>query len=186
MKVVIVPEDPVLDQYILKPIVEHLMSDLGRPARVEVLRDPRVRGVSQALNREFVKRVIDENPMVDLFLLIVDRDGDLKRGSLARAREAEHSGRLLVALAVEEVEVWMLALHREALGTSWRTIRGEADPKEAYAHPFLARFARPGSLGGGRVAAMRELGGSWRGLLDVCPELAELKSRVEALVGHQK
>lgn len=44
----VVPEDPVLDQYVLKPIVEKLFVDLGRRARVQVLANPRLRGVSQA------------------------------------------------------------------------------------------------------------------------------------------
>jgi hypothetical protein len=32
--------------------------------------------------------------------------------------------------------------------------------------------------GGGRAWAMRELGAGWRGLLQVCPELQELRERI--------
>jgi hypothetical protein len=40
MKVLIIPEDPTRDPYILKPIVERLFShELQRVARVEVLKD---------------------------------------------------------------------------------------------------------------------------------------------------
>jgi hypothetical protein len=50
VKVLVVPEDPSLDQYILKPVVERIFSDLGRSPRVAVLSNPRLRGVSQALD----------------------------------------------------------------------------------------------------------------------------------------
>ena len=36
MKILVIPEDPMLDQYILKPVVERLFADLGlgpRPGR---------------------------------------------------------------------------------------------------------------------------------------------------------
>jgi hypothetical protein len=118
---------------------------------------------------------------VDLFLTMVDRDGDDHgRPSRAAALEQEHPNRLLVCLAIEEVEVWMLALHRETLGTPWREIRLERNPKERFAAPFLRDHApRPDpGTGYGRSFAMREIGQRWRGVLQVCPELAELQRRI--------
>jgi hypothetical protein len=50
VKVLIIPEDPTLDRYILKPIVEQIFADFGRIARVMVLENPRLRGVDQALD----------------------------------------------------------------------------------------------------------------------------------------
>jgi hypothetical protein len=80
-------------------------------------------------------------------------------------------------LAIEEVEVWMLALHREAF--SWNEVRAEPHPKERFALPFLAERAPKLAPGAGRVWAMRELGSHWRGLLQCCPELKELQQRVK-------
>jgi hypothetical protein len=37
LKVLVAPEDPTLDQYVLKPIVERLFADLGKTPRVLVL-----------------------------------------------------------------------------------------------------------------------------------------------------
>lgn len=37
MKVLVIPEDQVHDQYILKPVVEALLADLEIPAHVQVL-----------------------------------------------------------------------------------------------------------------------------------------------------
>jgi hypothetical protein len=178
VKVLVIPEDPTLDQYILKPVVARLFSDLGRPARIEVLSKPRLRGVDQALGRNDLAHIASTFQMVDLFLVLVDRDGDLERPAVARSREEEHPGRLFVCLAIEEVEVWMLALHRDTLGVPWTEVRSERNPKERFAQPFLITQAPKLDVGGGRAWAMRELGGGWRGVLQVCPELQELRERI--------
>lgn len=148
MKILIIPEDPTLDQHILRPIVERICSDHGIKARVEVLRDPHLRGVSQALDRDIVAGIVRDNPMEDLFILMVDRDCDrLGNTTKAATRVEEHPGRVLACLACEEVEVWMLALHRKQIGVPWTTVRGECDPKERFADPFIAsRGRRPGRL----------------------------------------
>ncbi len=185
MKVLVIPEDPMLDQYILKPVVERLFADLGLAARIEVLWSPRLRSVNQALDASVVRHIIDTYSMIDLFLLIVDRDADEHRAKRVRMRETEHSGRLFACLAVEEVEVWMLALHRDRLPSPWAEIRGERDPKERFAHPFLAAHAPKLDAGQGRKWAMRDLGARWKGLLDVCPEIAELKMRIAGEFGRR-
>lgn len=180
MKVLVIPEDPRLDQYILKPVVEKIFADFGKSPRVTVLSNPRLRGVAEALNSAILADIVATYPMNDLFLVLVDRDGDGARSTVANARESEHSGRLFVCLAIEEIEVWMLALHSETLGISWRDIREEIHPKERFAQPFLKERAPKLDPGQGRAWAMRELGSQWRGVLDRCPELKELKRRIEA------
>jgi hypothetical protein len=177
----IIPEDPVLDQYVLKPIVERMFEHLGRRARVQVLTSPRLQGVEQALDRGVLARVVSQYPMYDAFLLMVDRDAVESRVALASLRESEHPGRLFACLAIEEVEVWMLALHRERLGVPWRDVRADRDPKERYAAPLLRELAPRMPLGGGRVRAMASLGQKeWRSLLLLCPELGELQNRLSA------
>lgn len=180
MKVLVIPEDPTYDQYILKPIVERIFRDLKRSARVEVLRNPRLGSVTQALDDDVLADVIGMYPMVDLFLVIVDRDGDqTSRPARAEAREAAHSP-LIVCLAIEEVEVWMLALHRDKLSAPWSEVRAEVNPKERFAEPFLAEHTRSygPQPGAGRKWAMRPLGPQWKGVLEVCPELRELKDKI--------
>jgi hypothetical protein len=179
MKVMIIPEDPTLDRYILKPIIERIFADHGQRARIEVLANPRLRGVAQALDSAILTGIVKMYPMIDLFVVVVDRDGlREKRSADARARESEHDGQLLVCLAIEEVEVWMLALHREAMSASWQDIRSEHHPKERFAEPFLAEHAPRLAPGAGRAWAMRPLGSKWRGVLRVCEELDELKARI--------
>lgn len=180
MKVMVIPEDPELDRYILKPIVEQLFADHHKRPRVEVLSKPRLRGVAQALDPTKLADIVDTYPMFDLFLVMVDRDGEETRRRVAEAREAEHHGRLLACLAIEEIEVWMLALHRTRIAAPWQEIRSERDPKERFARPFLAANAPKLAPGSGRKWAMEDLGSKWRGLLAVCPELDELKQRIGA------
>jgi hypothetical protein len=180
VKVLVIPEDPNLDQHILKPVVEKIFADFGKAPRVTILFKPRLRGVAQALNGDILADIVATYPMSDLVLVLVDRDGDEARTAVARTRETEHSGRLFVCLAIEEIEVWMLAIHAETLGTSWREIRGEIHPKERFAEPFLQERAPKRGAGKGRAWAMKGLRGQWRGVLRRCPELEELKGRIEA------
>lgn len=65
MKVLIIPEDPTNDSFIIKPVIEAVFADLGRRARIDMLRDPQLRGTSDALDGAMVTRIIDENPMED-------------------------------------------------------------------------------------------------------------------------
>lgn len=180
MKVLVIPEDPTLGQYILKPIIGQILTDIGaRSPRIEVLTNPRLRGVAQALDPSVVDEIVEDNPMIDLFLVLIDRDGNKNRQSWADALERNH-GNLFCCLAIEEIEVWMLAVHRESLADRWSDIRAEHHPKERFAIPFLEeRFPALG-VGEARRAAMREVGKRWRGVLQVCPELEELKRRLNA------
>jgi hypothetical protein len=181
VKVLVIPEDPTHDQYVLKPIVQRIFNDLERSPRLEVLWNPRLRGVDQALDPTLAAEIVLQYPMVDLFLILVDRDGDRERRPVeARALELSQDGRLFVCLAIEEVEVWMLAIHRQVLPAPWSEVREEIHPKERFAAPFLAAHAPKANPGGGRKWAMRQLGARWQGVLRICPELAELKDRIAA------
>jgi len=44
VKVLIVPENPTLDGYILRPIFERLFREIGRPATINVLAEPHPAG----------------------------------------------------------------------------------------------------------------------------------------------
>lgn len=181
MRVLIIPEDPTLDQHVLKPIVERIFADLQRSARVEVLQDPHLRGVAQALNKDVVDGIIADNRMIDLFLILVDRDCDrMGNESAASTRQSDHADRLIAALAWQEVEVWALAPHRDKLGASWGDVRTACDPKERYFDPFIDRMGWLDGVGKGRKRAMRDLGQSWNGMLQVCPELANLRDQIQS------
>lgn len=187
MKVLVIPEDPTLDQHVLKPVVERLFKDFGPGARITILQDPHLEGLSQALDPTTIGLILERYPMADLFLLIVDRDCDQQRHQRAEARElqARDSGRTLFGcLAIEEVETWALALHASELADRWKEVRAECHPKEVYFEP-LARekgWLREGA-GRGRSAAMRALPGNWKALRSRCPELQGLQDRIQQWLG---
>lgn len=186
MKVLVVPEDPTHDQHVIKPVVEKILEDCGRRGSVEVLRDPHLRGVDEALDPRVIAQIVRDNPMVDVFLIVVDRDCD-RRGNVAKAaqREAEHGAVLLACLAIQELEVWALALWRNEIGAQWAEVRASCDPKEEFFDPFIDMKGWGAQLGKGRKRAMRELAGNWAGMKAVCPEIQDLSNRLHALLVAQ-
>lgn len=187
MRVLILPEDQHNDQYIVKPVLESLFNDLGKPARVDVLPEPRLRGSTDALDKDLIAQIVADNAaMVDIFVLIVDRDcGRESNAERAAAIESKHSDRLIACAAIEEVETWLLALHRSEVESRaklrWSEVRAHCDPKEAFAIPLLESLGSNGP-GAGRKAAMRALKGQWRTLLSLCGELADLRNRIESML----
>ena len=81
MNVLVIPEDFRKDQYILKPLFRRLFQDLGRPsARVAVCQDPLLGGIGEALKSERLVEIVERyDGMTDLFILCVDRDGEMHR-----------------------------------------------------------------------------------------------------------
>ncbi len=82
LKVLVIPEDFRKDQYILGPLVRQLFKEVGKQrARVRICLEPLMGGVDQALDWQQIDEVIDMYPIVDVFLLLVDRDGEPGAGS---------------------------------------------------------------------------------------------------------
>jgi hypothetical protein len=182
VKVLIIPEDPTLDGFVLYPVVERLCASQNIAARIEVLRDPHLRGVDQALNLKIINKIVEMNPMVDLFLLIVDLDCNrTKNRERAQVIATSHKTKLIACLAVNEVEVWMLALFDHDI--QWQTIRAECDPKERYADPFLEERGWSAEVGRGRKRAMREIATNWNRLIQRCPEIRGLAEAIHSLQG---
>jgi hypothetical protein len=175
MKVLVVCEDPTHDRFVVLPIVERALADLGYAhAYVSVLDDPHLRGFPHLLDE--LPGIVADARMMDLIVVAVDRDGNRNHNEEKIAHAARVDRRVVACCAVEEVEAWMLALHRkdDLIQARWPEIRAHSDVKEAFALPFLIRkqwFKGPGQ---GRRAAMRRLGQGWSGLLQCCPEVAEL------------
>ena len=77
MNILIIPEDFRKDQYMLKPIFQKLVASLDSSAsRVRVCQDPLLGGVGEALKYNRIEEVIERYPMVHIFILCVDRDGN--------------------------------------------------------------------------------------------------------------
>jgi hypothetical protein len=178
VKILVIPEDFRKDQYILEPIIRAMVQWCGVPnPRVEVCRDPLLGGVREAMSVNLLEEIVSRYPMVDLFILCVDRDGDeARRSGLDRIeREIENAlgpgQRFVSEAAWQELEVWVLAgLKDMPQDWEWRAIRRERDPKERYFEPMARRRDLDRTDDGGRKSLAREAARRYKRVRQLCPE----------------
>src|SRR5262245_44753506 len=107
-----------------------MFAEIGKGrAKVEVCFDPLLGGIDQATDWNRIQDILDMyRGMVDVFLLIVDRDGLATRrkaldGLEKKAHDALAEGRILLAEnAWQEIEVWALAGQDLPRNWSWPEI----------------------------------------------------------------
>ena len=156
MKVLIIPEDPRKDQYILKPIFERLFASFAKPkTKVVVCANPSMRGVNDALNEKLLTEVFDRYRMFDIFVLCVDRDGDTNRRHRLDQLESKFKG-LIAVNAWEELETWVLAGLDLPKDWVWAAIRADVSVKEQYFEPFARQRRVDDGPAGGRKALGEE------------------------------
>jgi hypothetical protein len=158
-----IPEDFRKDQYMLQPIVKAMIEALGKSkAKIRVCQDPLLGGVVEALKWERIEEIIDRYPMVDLFLLCVDRDGKAGRKKALDKIEQQSGhilpqGKVLLAEnAWQEIEVWVLAGHNLPSEWNCQTIRQEVNPKETYFLPLAKERNLLSTPGEGRKILAEE------------------------------
>lgn len=177
LRVLLIPEDPTYNGYILKPLVERMLTEIGKPnAKVTVLTNPKIGGYTQAVTA-IEGELVDRYGHFDLWLFLPDADVAGKLDDL-EAKLQSKDIRLLCCAAKPEVEAWVLAGHREQLRIRWPEVAAHTRLKEEVFEPFLETHGDPKSAGGGREVLMRETLGNYRGLLEVCPELRELENKL--------
>lgn len=178
LRVLVIPEDPTYNGYILKPLVERMLAEAGKPnAKVVLLTNPSIGGYEQAV-AAIRQELPDRYGHFDLWLFLPDADRARNLDAL-EAELREKGVALLCCAAVPEVEAWLLAGHRERLSAGWADVRKNPRMKEVVFEPFLRKHGDPRCAGGGREALMRHTLSNFRGLLDVCPELAGLQQRLQ-------
>jgi hypothetical protein len=191
LNVLIIPEDFRKDQYVLKPMVEALMAAAGKPrARVRVCQAPLMGDVHQALKWERIQEVLDRyRGMVDLYLLLVDRDGDPHRRERidnieAKAAEVLPPSRLLLGEnAWQEVEVWVLAGHDLPSEWAWTEVRSHPHPKENYFEPFSRLRGLADAPEGGRRRLAQDAAARYDRVRQLCPEdVGALETRIRAFL----
>jgi hypothetical protein len=191
VNVLIIPEDFRKDEQVLKPIITALMTAVEKPrARVLVCRDPLLGGISQALRQERIEEILDRyRGMVDLFLLLVDRDGEAGRRERLNQLEQTAAALLppdrhfLAENAWQELEVWLLAGHELLPGWNWQEIRTERDPKEAYFVPLAESRGLLDEPDQGRGRLAKEAARNYSRIRTRCPEVADLEAAVRGKVG---
>lgn len=181
LRVLVIPEDPTYNGYILQPIMERMLAELGKPnAHVKILTNPRLNGYPHAISA-IRGELVNRYKHFDLWLFLPDGD---RAGNLAplESELLERGVHLFCCAAQPEVEAWLLAGHRSALGISWPDVRQHPRLKEEVFEPFLKQFGDSRSTGGGRKQLTCETLTNYQGLLQVCPELADLENRLRAFL----
>ena len=183
--VLIVPEDFTYNGYILGPLVKRMLSECGRPNAIVIPpKGPQPKGYEHA--KDLLRtRYFDLYRHMNLLLFLPDADGkDRDAEFRSLEEEAGRQGvRLLCCAAKEEVEIWLLAGHRQRLPQPWQTIRSDTSVKENVFQPFLQEYGDPKAPGGGRDVLMGQTLNGYGALLQLCPELAELERRIRELFG---
>ncbi len=180
-RVLVIPEDPTYNGYILRPLVEKMLAEVGRPnAHVTVLTNPKLDGYDHAV--QAIKAELGERyGHLDLWLFLPDADRAANLEGLEQALKSK--GVCLKCCAARpEVEAWLLAGHRNLLGLAWPEIQAHPKLKEEVFEPFLREHGDSRSPGGGRESLMKETLSNYRSLLEMCPELKELDRRLRELV----
>lgn len=190
MNVLIIPEDFRKDQYILKPVIEKMFVEIGKPrARVLMCLDPLLGGIDQATDWQRIQDILEMYPMVDIFLLLVDRDNVVSRRMVLNGLEAKGEAFLaedrflLAENAWQEIEVWALAGQNLPKEWKWGVIRGESHPKETYFEPWAKKRGLLDEPGQGRTTMGREAAASYTRVLSRCKEDLEfLETRLSKCV----
>jgi hypothetical protein len=175
MNVLIIPECYSKDQFILKPLIKAMLTHIGKPkAVVEVLKDPFLHSVNQAMNPATIKGIIHRyRGMVDLFILCVDRDGDPNRKAALcdRENEARLIGSTLAAEnAWEEIETWLLAGVQLPKDWTWKTVRSEVHVKERFYLPYVKERGLELDPAQGRKSLGEEAARNYKRVRQLCKE----------------
>ena len=187
MRVMIIPEDFLKDQHILKPLFSRLVRHIGSPSvEIQMCYQPRFRGVDQALVLSDLEGIVRRfGGMVDIFVLCVDRDGRTGRRQRLDQIETEFQGRCVFFAenAWEEVETWALAGLELPGDWRWADVRAEVNVKERYFEPLAARRGLSGSEDGGRKVLGEEAARRIPAIRRKCPEdFDSLALRLAALI----
>ena len=176
MNVLIIPEDFRNDQYILKPLFSRLFQSFGKGhVSVRVCLDPLLGGIGAALKSERIAEVIRKHEgMTDIFILCVDRDGNVHRRQRLDDLQREFgSGHLFLFQAEnawEEIETWVLAGLHLPSEWNWRTVRAEVQVKEQYFEPLADQRNLSDAPGGGRKPLAEEASRRIDAIRLKCPE----------------
>jgi hypothetical protein len=186
-RVLAVPEDPTYNGYLLKPLLQKMLAECGRPnASITVLNNPKVQGYEHA-KALLSTQIIERYRHFDLLLFLPDADGHDRRPEFdVLERHAVQEGVQLICCAAEqEVETWLLAGYVDRLEQGWPTVRSDRNVKENVFQPFLERHGDPRRVGGGRAELMAKALQGYDGLKARCPELQQLEDRIRTVVRNR-
>jgi len=182
-RVLVIPEDPTYNGYILKPLVGRIMESVNKPnADVLVLTNPKLNGYEHA--KASLESICERYRHFNLFLFIPDNDCNKNRQPALNdlAEKLRKDGYKIVCLAAaEEVETWFLSAHKHKIKVDWLAIKQDCSVKENHFYPFLKQYGDNGP-GAGREELMKEGLKRYRSILTLNPELKLLVDEIKKLI----
>ena len=177
-KVLVIPEDPTFNGYILKPLTERVLAEAGKPrAQILVLRDPKTGGFEQAWKLIAEGSLKARYGHFDLWLFLPDGDKTRDLATL-EATVRGQKAKLLACYIKPEVEVAIIAGHPKADTVGWAEKRAHSKFKETVFEPFLAANGNPTAPGGGRETLTRDALKNYDRIMKLVPEIKDLENRV--------
>lgn len=179
VRVLVIPEDPTHNGYILKPLVEMVLADVGKStAKVTLLTNPRLRGYDQAL-AAIRNELASKYGFFDLWLFFPDADRATAASMQALEDDLAAEGvNLLCCSAIPEVEIYACVAYSKTVDLSWAEVRAHARMKEEIFAPLLNRHGDPRRPGGGRREMTGRSIANRNRFFALCPEVEELRDRI--------
>ena len=178
-QVLVIPEDPLQNGYILKPLVQAIMRNADRrAAKVTVLTKPRVRGYDQAVKTVRGER-LEVYGFMDLWLFFPDADRATSGAMQNLETQVAASGTtLLCCVAQPELEIYACATFRKDIPAKWKEVRNHTRMKEEIFDPLLRKHGDPRQPDKGRDRMIRQSLENLPLLFQLCPELQRLQNRI--------
>jgi hypothetical protein len=182
-KVLVIPEDPTYNGYLLKPLVERLLDEAGKPkAQVLILRDPKTGGFEHACDLIASGELRGRYGYYDLWVFLPDGD-QLKDLANLEACVQNQKAPLIACYVIPEVEVTVIAGHPVANTADWAELRSHPNFKEQIFKPFLDAHGNPRAPGQGREKLMLEALKNYNRMKQLVPELADVEARIAETLG---
>ena len=182
-KVLVIPEDPTNNGYILKPLMQAILTDAGKPnAKVDVLTNPKLAGYDHAL-RAIKEELADRYGFWDLWVFMPGADRAAPQAMTALETTLAGKGvKLLCCPAQPEVEIYACAPYRQEIQGGWKAAREDIKMKEDVFDPLLKKHGDARRAGAGRDLMITESLENLPLLFQLCPELKALRDRIAALI----
>ncbi len=182
-RVLVIPEDPTWNGYILTPLTKALLRDAGKPnAKVTLLTNPRLGGYDQAVSA-VRNELPDRYRFFDLWLFFPDADRASQDAAENLEAELQSKGiTLLCCPAQPEVEIYACVALRDDLPGSWEEARNHPRMKEDVFQPLLAKHGDPHRPSEGRDLMIERSLRNLPRLFQSCPETRHLRDRIAAFL----
>ena len=180
-RVLVIPEDPTNNGYLLRPIAQAVLTDAGRPrAKIQVLTNPRLRGYDSAI--EAIRGDLKHRyGFLDLWLFFPDTDRATAEAMETLERDLRQEGVILFCCrAVPEVEIYACAGFPPAEPGGWDEWRSNPRLKETVFGDLLREHGDPKVPGGGRRSMIEKALDRRGRFFGLCPEIAALRDRIIA------